>query len=258
MFLLVSSVGWSYPIADSLRFPLDVYHVSCNYFGAKDICVKNGKWHLGEDSIAKAGTSVYAPGNGSTREAQTHGGYGGMYIIESTLPNGEKVCFIIPHLDYSSFTKKVGEEVKKGDYLGKIGTSEENGGWSEHFHFGVYKGAYRTTDNLVCGDWIYSGYTNCEEVLKDWYNPTIFINGIGRYADGFHTDGTSQAFVNCFTEFSAFIGNSYDNGGGIYVHRVGIVLAQDVRQDMCKPHYGDDGKCCLILSNSPRSKKLKK
>lgn len=241
--------GLTYSIADSFRFPLDNYNVGANYFGKFDL-VRDNEWHTGEDTTAKADTPVYVPGNGIIKEAQVHNGYGGMYIIEHTLPDGQQICSIIPHADIKSFAKKAGQEVVKGEYLCQIGTSAENGGWSEHFHYAIRKGPYpRNPNEYKCGNWIFSGYTACKEVLDDWYNPTIFIKNIGRYSDGFHTDGTSQAFADCREEFKDKIGHPFDNGGGVYVHLVGSVWAQDYKQpDMSKPHFGTDGESCIILN----------
>jgi len=252
-------VGWGYDIADSFRFPLNSYVLGCNPFWG--VCVK--PWHTGEDSTATAGTSVYAPSNGEVKHAQYHSGdknYGGMYIIEFTLPNGEKGCLVFGHMNFGSFTKNTTDKksVRKGEYLGDIGNYSQNGGWSEHLHFGIHKGAYLS--GVVCGgEWNYGGYTTCAEVKNDWYDPYAFINNhmlIGDYSDGFHTDGTSQAFIDAFSRHKAIIGLPFDNGGSAYVHKwQGLydptyrVWLQDFQGDVNSSHYGTDGKTSLILND---------
>jgi len=174
--IMVSDVN-AYQVADSFSFPLDSYVVGSNCFGRYGLVIAKN-WHLGEDATAVAGTNVKTIAKGIVKDARTHTGYGGMYIIEHTLLSGEKLCSIYPHMDYSSFAKKVGDEVAKGEYLGKIGTTSQNGGWPEHLHFGIHKGAYNSVNYLCNGanEWSYAGYTGCISVLDDWCNPTEFIN----------------------------------------------------------------------------------
>ena len=173
--LLSCSLCFAYQTADTFRFPLDSYVVGSNHFWTYNL-IGNNKWHLGEDSTAAANTTVRSIGNGIVRRAQVQGGYGGTYIIEHTLPLGEKVCSLYGHMDINSFSKSVGQEVDKGEYLGKIGTKAQNGGYGEHLHLGIRKGAYPDNPNAyVCGDWIFSGYTACTSVKDDWYDPTVFI-----------------------------------------------------------------------------------
>jgi hypothetical protein len=175
-------------IIDNLQAPLNNYVVPCNHLGTKDTCVENGKWHLGEDANASAGTDVYAIGYGTIKRAQTQAGYGGMYIIEHTLPTGEKVSALYAHMNIGSFVKSVGQIVYKGEYLGKIGNQSQNGGWGEHLHFGIRKGAYPSnSDAYICGDWIFSGYTACSSVLNNWYGPTPFIES-NNYAISYQYD----------------------------------------------------------------------
>lgn len=40
----------------------------------------------------------------------------------------------------------------------------------------------------------------------------------GRYEDGFHDDGTSQAFLDAYRKHKDIIGHPYDNDGGVFVH----------------------------------------
>jgi hypothetical protein len=226
LFGIGSKVVWPYQIADTLRYPLDSYVVGANYFGRYDL-VRANSWHLGDDVAATAGTNVFAIGNGIVRRAQVQNGYGGTYIIEHDI-GGEKVCALYTHLNFATFTKAVGQEVIKGEYLGQVGNSDQNGGWPIHFHFGIRKGAYPADPNAyIYGDWIFSGYTYGESVLDDWHNPSTFIAQhqssqiIGHWKSG-------EKHANIWNAYQALVqaGNSpgqpFNNGSledGLYVHR---------------------------------------
>jgi hypothetical protein len=175
VIFFVFDAGFAYEEVNVLQFPLESYSAGANKCGTFNLVVRN-KYHLGEDASASAGTEVYAVGNGKIMRARIQTGYGGIYIIEHSLPNGEKFCSLYAHLNFASFTKSEGDEVGAGKYLGKIGTTSQNGGWSEHLHFGIYKGEYpNEPDEYICGDWIFSGYNACQSVLNNWCKPTSFI-----------------------------------------------------------------------------------
>ena len=83
---------------------------------------------------------------------------------------------------------------------------------------------------------------------------------VGHYSDGFHTNGTSQAFEDCFDLYTPTIGCPNSNsGGGVFVHEYYgpdyttsnyWVWAQDFEQDdLTQSHYGDDGKSIIILND---------
>jgi surface antigen len=81
-----------------------------------------------------------------------------------------------------------------------------------------------------------------------------FIYPVGRYSDGldgFHTDGTSQAFINAFNRHYPKIGWPTD-----YVHKwTGPydtsyrVWIQDFQGDMNAEHFGTDGQSAVILNS---------
>lgn len=180
----------SYDVADKFYFPLESYSRGSNILGTYN-AVGNSKYHLGEDAEASATAKVYAVGNGQVKHARNHPAsydgsgnlirnYGGVYIIEHTLSSGEKVCSLYAHLNFETFTKQEGDDVKKGEYIGQVGNSDQNGGWSEHLHLGIRKGAYPSDPSAhVCNDWIFSGYTSCKDVVDNWYSPVEFINTHG-------------------------------------------------------------------------------
>src|SRR3989338_10126279 len=105
LFSLVVSVSFiiadfalAYPVADTIRYPLDSYVVGANHFGKYNL-LDNDKWHLGDDARATAGTSVFAIGSGQVKHAGINTGYGGMYIIEHNV-NGDKVCALYMHMHF--------------------------------------------------------------------------------------------------------------------------------------------------------------
>ena len=196
---MVAIKGYSYQIADSFQKPLDNYVVGQNIFGAYNIVKDYPIRHLGEDSVASANTSVYAIANGQVKFTGFTGGYGGTIIIEHDT-GSEYVCSIYGHLRTSAIQVVSGQEITKGQYLGVVGTTAENGGWGEHLHLGIRKSQfvtdgiyyfYDSTENNWRWIWAYLGYTinaytterttgswdiTHENMLFYWYDPTGFIN----------------------------------------------------------------------------------
>jgi len=160
------------------QYPVDNYTslMGSNVF-ARYGFVKAGKYHLGDDVSVPARTDVRAIGNGTVKIADdTHSDYGGLYVIEHTLSDGNRVCSLYAHLNVESFNKRPAETVCKGEYLGKVGTTAQNGGWSEHLHFGIRKGGYPSD-----GNWVFWGYTANASDLNNWYSPTNFISNWSLY-----------------------------------------------------------------------------
>lgn len=186
MICFYSSVSFGYEVANAFQFPLNDYSKGNNYFSRYGY-VFPGEYHLGEDANANAETPVYAIANGIVMKAKIHNGYGGMYVIEHTTPNGDKFCSLYAHMNFATFTKKVGDPVSKNQYLGEVGTRAQNGGWGEHLHFGIRKGAYPDDpDETVCEKWneygeciytfwVLGGYTFRSSVVDDWLDPSEFI-----------------------------------------------------------------------------------
>lgn len=62
---------------------------------------------------------------------------------------------------------------------------------------------------------------------------------VGGYSDGWHTDGTSQAFVDAFNRYSSHpLGSPIDNGGTAYVHEWYGVYLQDFYGDNTGFYHG--------------------
>ncbi|MFH1426858.1 MAG: M23 family metallopeptidase [Candidatus Kerfeldbacteria bacterium] len=154
--------------ATSFQFPLSDYIVSGYAFGQ----IVGGLAHVGEDAHAVPGTPVLAAANGHILSFSGEiPGYGHGVIIEHTMPDGSVIFTVEGHL--GSADLRTSGDVQKGDVIGYIGTSAENGGWDPHLHFGVYTGPY---DGL----WVFYGY---RPTTAGWADPTSFIESREQICD---------------------------------------------------------------------------
>ncbi|GAB1467782.1 peptidoglycan DD-metalloendopeptidase family protein [Candidatus Cloacimonadota bacterium] len=122
-------------------FPLSVCHV-VSQFG-KRIDPFFGRWafHQGVDYRARYGTPVYAVANGSVTSAAYNGGYGNQVQIKH--PSG--LTTLYAHL--SSISVRGGQTVKKGQVIGRVGSTGRSTG--AHLHFGLLQGkSYINPTNL--------------------------------------------------------------------------------------------------------------
>jgi 4-aminobutyrate aminotransferase-like enzyme/Ser/Thr protein kinase RdoA (MazF antagonist) len=104
--------------------------------------------HLGMDFFAAAGTRVCAPLDGVVHAFANNRGhldYGPVVILEHKLEHkydcaGHEASFftLYGHLcEESLHDLKVGDRISNGQAFARIGSSDENGGWSPHLHFQV-------------------------------------------------------------------------------------------------------------------------
>ena len=97
--------------------------------------------HLGVDVWAPAGTAVYAPLDGTIFKVKNNAGerdYGPTIILKHEINDQLTFYTLYGHLNLSSTQKlKVGDQIKKGHFLTKIGPAPENGNWPPHLHFQV-------------------------------------------------------------------------------------------------------------------------
>ncbi len=160
----------------SFSFPLDNYQ-TCSFenFGEAR---SGGKWHLGVDISRPAGTPVYATSDGIVRHVGEHTNFGTVVLIEHQLPDLSSVVSLYGHLRGYDIKVSDGQSVSAGTTLGYLGNYSENGGWGEHLHFGIRKGAYVD----IHSTWVYWGLGD-QSLLNDWYSPTDFIITNGQIAD---------------------------------------------------------------------------
>jgi len=98
--------------------------------------------HLGIDIWVDEGTSVYCPFPGIIHSFKNNSGFGdfGPTIIIEHLLEGIIFYTLYGHLSLESI-ENISEKqmIRKGDEIGKIGSSIVNGNWPPHVHFQVIK-----------------------------------------------------------------------------------------------------------------------
>lgn len=154
--------------AYSFTWPLDKwsFDINAQKFGAKRA---KGVFHLGDDVSMPASSPVYAIATGIIKHIGIHTNFGTVILIEHVLPTKEKIVSLYGHLGPNTKVNK-GQFVNKNQIIGYIGNSAENGGWSEHLHFGIRKGPYININHA----WVYFGVST-KDKLDEWYNPTEFL-----------------------------------------------------------------------------------
>jgi murein DD-endopeptidase MepM/ murein hydrolase activator NlpD len=95
--------------------------------------LKRYRAHHGVDYAARRGTPVYSSGNGKVISVRYRGGYG--KTIEIQHEGGYKTLYA--HLKSYASGIRVGKYVKKGKFIGRVGTTGLSTG--PHLHFGLYK-----------------------------------------------------------------------------------------------------------------------
>ena len=111
--------------------PLKSYRVSSE-FGYRIHPTKGGrKLHAGIDLAIGSGTPIYSSTNGKIVYAGWYGGGGNTVIIQSG-------NYFIKYMHQPSLEVKVGQEVKQGQYIGKVGKTGSCTG--AHLHFEIRKG----------------------------------------------------------------------------------------------------------------------
>ncbi len=95
-------------------------------------------YHLGIDFWLSEGTAVHALFDGEVVTSTNDAGdkeYGGLLILKHE-ENTNTFYSLYGHLSIASIEAfKDGDQVKRGDRLGFLGSSDENGNWVPHLHF---------------------------------------------------------------------------------------------------------------------------
>lgn len=98
--------------------------------------------HLGMDIWIKANTPIFAPLAGtihSFKNNTNYGDYGPTIILEHQIES-QQFFTLYGHLSLASIQDlKVGVEVKPGEQIATLGTSDINGEYPPHLHFQVIK-----------------------------------------------------------------------------------------------------------------------
>jgi len=96
--------------------------------------------HLGVDFWLASGTPVHAMLEGEVVVAVHEEGnkaYGGLIILKHKTPDFDFYT-LYGHLSQKSIAEKqLGQNLKKGDCIGFLGSAHENGNWAPHLHFQI-------------------------------------------------------------------------------------------------------------------------
>lgn len=111
--------------------PINVkdYTMSSGYGNRIDPIYETTKFHAGLDFAAQMGTDVFATGDGSVTEADFRGTYGNCIDIS----HGYNYVTRYAHL--SEILVKPGQHVKRGDLIGRVGSTGKSTG--PHLHYEV-------------------------------------------------------------------------------------------------------------------------
>lgn len=105
------------------------YTMSSGYGYRRDPVYGTTKFHSGLDFAAVTGTPVYATGDGVVEYAERRSGYGNCIDIS----HGYNYTTRYAHL--SEILVSSGQEVKRGDLIGKVGSTGKSTG--PHLHYEV-------------------------------------------------------------------------------------------------------------------------
>lgn len=110
-------------------------------FDAKDV-EKRRTIHVGIDIGGPVGVKIYSFEDGvihSLGYNEAIGDYGHVIVIEHQISESSRCWALYGHLDANSIKgKHAGQKIKKGEVIGGIGDTSENGGWTgTHLHFQV-------------------------------------------------------------------------------------------------------------------------
>lgn len=109
------------------------YTMSSGYGVRRDPIYGSSKFHAGLDFAAQMGTPVFATADGKIQDAERISGYGNCINID----HGYNYTTRYAHL--SEILVKPGQEVKRGELIGKVGSTGKSTG--PHLHYEVrFKG----------------------------------------------------------------------------------------------------------------------
>lgn len=108
---------------------IEDYTMSSGYGWRRDPIYGSSKFHEGLDFAATVGTNVFATGEGLVKIARYQSGYGNCIDID----HGYNYVTRYAHL--SEIDVKEGETVKRGQFIGKVGSTGKSTG--PHLHYEV-------------------------------------------------------------------------------------------------------------------------
>lgn len=113
---------------------------------------------------------VFAIADGVVMREGWVSGYGGLLTVKYNI-EGRSIYALYGHIDLSSSSLLVDQEVAKGQFLANLGEgeSEETDGERKHLHFALYE-----AEELRL-----KGYVQTEAELAEWINPSEFFVSLG-------------------------------------------------------------------------------
>ena len=107
--------------------------------------------HLGIDIFVEENTPIKSPLNGKVIILHNNNfkyDYGPTVILEHKI-NNYKFFTLYGHLNKKCLKKlKVGQKIKKGEWIGEIGDYKINGNWPPHLHFQIMTSLLNEVDNF--------------------------------------------------------------------------------------------------------------
>lgn len=111
--------------------------------------------HVGIDLFAPAGDEVVAPLDGTVAEIGCDLvplGFGGILLLEHSTDDGTPFWTLYGHLSSASLEGlAIGQRVRAGDAVARLGRRDENGDWPPHLHFQVMTDLCGWTADEVVG-----------------------------------------------------------------------------------------------------------
>jgi len=97
--------------------------------------------HLGIDLFAEQGTTLHAPLDGVVHIVANNSSpldYGPLLILRHETSGHEEFFTLYGHLSKDALESlKVGQRVARGQPFARVGSAQENGGWTPHLHFQI-------------------------------------------------------------------------------------------------------------------------
>lgn len=137
-----------------LEMPIKYRRITSKFsYGRWHPVLKKNRPHYGVDLSATHGTPIYASASGKIIYSGYRGGYGN--VVE--IMHGDGIRTLYAHMSKRSPKAVVGAKVKKGQLIGRVGSTGLSTG--PHLHFGVYRnnkpidpmGIIRTEKNQLKG-----------------------------------------------------------------------------------------------------------
>ena len=174
-FALDDTLPFRFPLDNADPFTTELFTQFCT--AGRNKLDAPYDYHAAEDYFQPAGTPVYAMADGEVSFSGPKGGYGWLIIIDHPQAN---IYSLYGHLSPSRWYMRPGP-VAKGDLIGYLGDSHENGGSLEqplepHLHLGIRAG--QRSDYPANGEWRWmAGWIRPCPVDLGWLRPSEVISG---------------------------------------------------------------------------------